>query len=211
MKGTTFPGVYRDKHGSETIELHNDGDILRTTIRGVAFCGDDFDSLAPAADTAPDALVSFTLGAGSLCDCGLRVEIPIHISLRGSVAEGILDAKLDIGAPAANGGVEHEHLQLTLACDGSRITSPGTSGYFESELREIQKQLPEDIYLKTCFNCLYADYSPYGYGLFGSMLCFRNIKNEYLQVSNKEEFWAIHGRQERLVQETHLCEEFERG
>ena len=43
------------------------------------------------------------------------------------------------------------------------------------------------------------------------MLCFRNIKNEYLQVSNKEEFWAIHGRQERLVQETHLCEEFERG
>ncbi|MCE9532807.1 MAG: hypothetical protein K8T89_17050 [Planctomycetes bacterium] len=42
------------------------------------------------------------------------------------------------------------------------------------------------------------------------MMCFRNLKAEYLKVTTKKEFWSVHGRQDRFVQETYLCPEFER-
>ena len=40
------------------------------------------------------------------------------------------------------------------------------------------------------------------------MLCFRNIPDEYSQVSDKASFWAVHERFERQVQETYLCPQF---
>lgn len=70
--------------------------------------------------------------------------------------------------------------------------------------------MPEGVFIKACINCRYSDYSPYGHGLFGCMTCFRNIKAEYLKVTTKQEFWSLHGRQDRFVQETYLCGEFER-
>jgi hypothetical protein len=42
------------------------------------------------------------------------------------------------------------------------------------------------------------------------MMCFRNLKAEYVKVTTKEQFWSLHGRQDRLVQETYVCPEFER-
>jgi len=29
---------------------------------------------------------------------------------------------------------------------------------------------------------MFSDYSPYGHGLFGCMMCFRNLKEEYVKV-----------------------------
>jgi hypothetical protein len=92
-----------------------------------------------------------------------------------------------------------------------RQTSSGDSGgWFEGEWLDIQKALPEAVVIKACINCLYSDYSPYGHGLFGCMMCFRNIKDEYLRVNSKQSFWSVHGRQERMVQETYLCPDFAR-
>jgi hypothetical protein len=42
------------------------------------------------------------------------------------------------------------------------------------------------------------------------MMCFKNLKNEYLKVTSKDEFWSVHDRFDRLVQETYLCPEFSR-
>jgi len=64
--------------------------------------------------------------------------------------------------------------------------------------------------MKACINCLYSDYSPLGHGLFGCMMCFRNLKAEYVKVTTKDELWPIHDRYDRLVQETYLCPDFER-
>ncbi len=80
---------------------------------------------------------------------------------------------------------------------------------FEDELLEIQKQLPSGTCMRACINCLYSDYSPYGHGLFGSMMCFRNLKTEYLRVKSKSDFWGVHDRYEEMVQETYFCDEFE--
>jgi hypothetical protein len=208
MTDAIYAGIYADQHGSEALVFRNDSTILTTTIRGVLFSGSDFDSLEPILNAEAEPLGSFTLNSGYLCNCRFTIEIAVPVMLSKLLTPGILTADLDLGAPAINGGVEYEILLLTLTLGELRIVSSGGSGFFENELLAIQRQLPEGAYLMACINCLYSDYSPYGNGLFGDMLCFRNIKDEYLLVTSKDEFWAVHGREERRVQETYLCEEF---
>jgi hypothetical protein len=78
-------------------------------------------------------------------------------------------------------------LQLTLEYGDDRVASSGTSGWFEDELAQVQRQLPQSVFIKACINCLFSDYSPSGHGLYGQMMCFRNIKTEYLQVKSKQD------------------------
>jgi hypothetical protein len=205
----TYPGTYIDPRGREILQIVNDGATLVTTIRGVRFAGRDFDSLAPAADTPGDQLLLFTLSSGELCACKFTFEIPLPLVVHGRPGVGTLHVELDLGRPAPRGGIDHEHLRLSFAHGDSLVTSSGLSGLFENELLELQSRLPQDVHLKACINCLFSDYSPYGQGLFGNMLCFRNIKEEYLRVTSKVEFWEVHGRQDRQVQETFLCEQFQ--
>jgi len=205
----SYPGTYVDQGGRETLQFLNDGTTLATTIRGVRFAGPDFDALAPNAATPADQLRLFTLNNGDLCACKFNFEIPLPVMAHSRPGSGILQVELELGKPTANGGIDQEHLQLSFAHGDSVVSSSGSSGLFECELLELQSRLPEGVYLKACINCLYSDYSPYGQGLFGSMLCFRNIKEEYLRVTSKAEFWAVHGRQDRQVQETFLCEQFQ--
>jgi hypothetical protein len=124
--------------------------------------------------------------------------------------DGSLSVEVMLGGPAANGWLDREQLLIILDYDGKQIAGSGTSGWFEDELLSIQRQLHEGVFIKACINCLYSDYSPSGHGLFGCMLCFRNLKAEYLKVKTKQDFWSVHGRQDRFVQETYLCPEFER-
>jgi hypothetical protein len=98
--------------------------------------------------------------------------------------------ELALGDPAPNGRLDREQLRIVLEYDDQRFVGHGTSGWFEDELLAIQSQLPEGVYIKACINCLYSDYNPYGHGLFGCMMCFRNLKAEYLKVTTKKEFWS---------------------
>jgi hypothetical protein len=210
MSEAIYQATYRDQNGHDAIVVRNDGTTLTTHIRGVVFSGVDFDCLAPADATTSAALATFSLHCGALCNCVIAVEIPVPIAKPDEVVEGLLRAELTLGELAANGGLDLELLRLTLLGGGREWVSSGTTGYFEDELLDLQRQLPSDAYLLACFNCQYSDYSPYGNGLFGSMLCFRNIKEEYLRVRSKQEFLSVHGRAERFVQETYLCKEFAR-
>lgn len=204
-----YPVTYSDANGSETTTLENDGETLRVILRGVELCGPDFDSLSPAG-ASPDDLRSFTLNQDCLCACRLECRIPVPVNDHGRLSEGTLVVTLVLGEPTPRGGLDREELRIVLEHDGRKIAGPGTSGWFEDELLAIGAQLPEGVFIKACINCLYSDYSPYGHGLFGWMMCFRNLKEEYVKVTTKEEFWSVHGRQDRLVQETYVCPEFER-
>lgn len=204
-----YPATYSDAHGTEATTIGNDGEVLTLSVRGVEFAGRDFDSLEPNG-AGPEQLQRFTLNQGCLCSCRIACRVPVPVHDRGKLLDGSLFVELVLGDPAARGGLDREHLRIVLEYDGNQFAGSGTSGWFEDELLGIQAQLPEGVFIKTCINCLYSDYSPYGHGLFGCMMCFRNLKAEYLKVTTKQEFWAVHGRQDRFVQETHLCPEFER-
>lgn len=204
-----YPTTYSDARGSESTIIVNDGQELTVHLRGVRFVGHDFDSLEPK-DATTEQLTQFNLCKGDLCSCRIQCRIPIPVQSPDKVHDGVMFSDLVLGDPAPNGGIDEERLSIVLQYDGQRIAGPGTSGWFEDELVQIQSQLPEGTFIKACINCLYSDYSPFGHGLFGGMMCFRNLKMEYLQVTSKEEFWSVHGRQDRFVQETYLCSEFER-
>lgn len=204
-----YPTIYSDARGSEATTIANDNKTLRLSLRGVEFAGGDFDSLEPMG-AEPEQLQRFTLNQGCLCSCRIECRIPVPVYERGKLLNGSLAVELVLGNPGANGGLDREELRIVLKYDGQRFVGPGTSGWFEDELLAIQSQLSEGAYIKACINCLCSDYSPYGHGLFGCMMCFRNLKAEYLKVTTKKEFWSVHGRQDRFVQETYLCPEFER-
>ncbi len=134
----------------------------------------------------------------------------ILVHKHGKSVDGSLFVELLLGDFAPNDGWDNPHLRIVLEFDGQQFAGSGTSGWFEDELLSIQAQLSEGVFIKSCINCLYSDYSPAGHGLFGGMMCFRNLKGEYRKVKSKQDFWALYGRQDRYVQETYLCPEFER-
>ena len=206
----SYPAKYTDAHGSEETNISNDGETIRMDIRGVNFTGTDFDSLEPSGDTQQDQLAHFALNHNELCSCRIECAIPIPVCGHAKQALGTLSVELILGDPEPKGGLDRETLQITLACDYGRFAGSGKSGWFEDELLEIQSQLPDGVHMRACINCLYSDYSPYGHGAFGCMMCFRNLKSEYLAVKSKQEFWSVHNRYDRMVQETYLCPEFKR-
>ncbi len=205
-----YPAKYLNDLFSEETIIKNDGEILSVQIRGLKFTGDDFDSLSPIEELTPEQEKHIPLWHSSLCSCCIECEITILIYDQGQETSGTLFVRLDLGAPAKNGGLDSEKVKIVLDYKNEIFGGSGETESFECELLEIQQKLPGGIYMKICINCLYSDYSPLGNGLFGCMMCFRNIKSEYKKVSSKDEFWPVHDRYDRIVQETYLCSQFER-
>jgi len=206
----TYVARYFDAHGAEDTTITNDGTTLRMTLRDVEFAGTDFDSLEPNDAATQDQLAKFTLNHNELCSCRIECEVPIPINDHGSQSQGTLFVDLTVGDPEPKGWLDLEVLRLRLTTKHGEFVGSGKSGWFEDELLEIQSQLPEAVYMQACINCLYSDYSPYGHGAFGYMICFRNLKSEYLAVKSKDDFWAVHNCYDRIVQETFVCPEFAR-
>ena len=155
-------------------------------------------------------LSSFRLQQNALCSCVIDAEIPVPVVTPHGTVMGVLAFRLELGDPAPNGGIDREHLTLRLRFGDRDLTSRGWSGWFEDELADLQKQMPEGEYLKACINCAFSDYSPSGHGLFGGLACFRGNKAGYKAVTAKRVLFQIWGTMTGFVQETHLCPEFER-
>ncbi len=202
-----YAARYTDRHGTVETTISSDGCTLTMQIEDTVFEGEDFDSLMPVGGTCSGR---FSLHGGALCGCTIETEIPLTVSTPEGDTRGKVSMVLELGEGAANGGLSVEKLRLVLEYDRLRIGSRGEHGWFEDALMDIGAQLPEGTFIRSCFNCRYADYSPYGHGLYGDMLCFANIREEYLAVVTKDDFWGIADRYERRVQETFLCEAFER-
>jgi hypothetical protein len=206
----TYPTIYTDKYGVEHTTITNDGTLLRILLRGVPFEGTDFDSLEATVAADDPRLSQFSLNKNELCSCHIDCQIPILIVQPHGESDGTLLVHLELGNPTPRGGLDKEILQINLQYQDRCIASAGKSGWFEDELGDIQHQLPDNVYMKACITCLFSDYSPAGHGLFGCMMCFRNIKDEYVKVHSKQDFWRVHTRRERAVQEIFLCPEFQR-
>jgi hypothetical protein len=116
---------------------------------------------------------------------------------------------LELGEPTAKGGLDKERVVFTLRVGNEEFVSPGSSGWFEDEMLELQKLLPEG-YIRSCIHCAFSDYSPHGHGLFGGLACFRDAKDAYRSVDGKQSLFELWDARTEYVQETHVCEQFER-
>jgi hypothetical protein len=205
----SYPAKYRDKLGEVTTTIQNDGKTLRMVVRGIEFCGRDFDALEPTDQVNSSKLADFTLQQGCLCSCVIDCEMRVPVA-GASKADAGLTIHLELGEPKPNGGFDREDLHLSLELNGTCVSSSGTSGWFEGELLDIQRQLPDGVYLSACINCAFSDYSPVGHGLFGDLACFRDYKDGYRSVRTKADLFRIWETMTEFVQETYLCREFER-
>jgi hypothetical protein len=145
-----------------------------------------------------------------LCDYTLELDIPVPVVFHIEKLCGTLHVHLTLGIATPNGGTDREVLFLQLDVAASSYSSQGRAGYFENELVDITKQLPEGMYLQTCFGCAFSDYSPFGNGLFGDMACFRENKQHYLAIKTKRDLLDMWDTHTEFVQETYHCGEFEK-
>lgn len=205
-----YAARYRDRVGQELTTITNNGRVLSLAVRGVQFQGSDFDRLEPTGDLDPSQSSSFTLHKGELCSCVIEAEMPIPVVTPHGMVEGVLTVHLELGDPAPNGGIDREYLTLQLQVEDRGFTSKGWSGWFEDEMLDIQKQLPQATYMKACLHCAYSDYSPLGHALFGDLACFRDNKQSYLSVKTKHNLFGVWNTMTEFVQETYLCPEFVR-
>jgi len=201
-----IPAIYTDKHGTIQTIIINNSLTLTIDLDGTSFSGDTFVFFRPAAtQPLPDR---FTLGElGQLTNYTLSCRIPISTWKEGTHVPGFLlftvdykedETRLDWNAP---------YFDFSFALEDS-IIEIGKLSQFEGVFEILEKKLPANITVKTCYTCLYSDYSVYGNDLFGAMLCFRNIKEQYLKTRGKEKYMDIMDNFDRFVQETYVCEDF---
>ena len=196
-----YPARNQDARGVEATTIHNDGRTLRMVVRGLEFCGSDFDALAapPGLDAATRA--SFSLVQGYLTDFVLEWKMPMGVAVGGRLTEARLDASLTLGSG-------HELLRLVLRWEGG-VAESRERGWFEDAVADLQAQLPEGVSMRCCFACAFSDYHPAGHGLFGGLACFRDSKDGYLAVHSKGDLWPAWPTRTEWVQETFVCPEFQ--
>ena len=81
-----YPSTYRDRNGEVETFIEEERHRLQIMLRGVAFSGDDFDSLTPEhplADRERDLFV-LTPGDPCLCACTLEWSMPLAILAHGA-------------------------------------------------------------------------------------------------------------------------------
>jgi hypothetical protein len=211
----TYPARYRDRFGEEPTAILNDGKTLTMVVRGVQFQGNDFDGFEPQDGSDPALLSSFSFFHGSLCFCVIKADIPVPVVTPTGIMDGLLTFELELGEPLPTGQMDRERLKLLLRVNKQTYRSAGKTGWFEDEMLELQSKLPPGMFMKACINCAFSDYSPYGHGLFGNLICFRANKLGYLRLPSEEDFskdafFDVMETVSEVVQETHLCPEFEK-
>ncbi|CAM5424287.1 hypothetical protein GCM10010329_00720 [Streptomyces spiroverticillatus] len=214
MTGESWVGWYRDRAGTEALTLSTDGRRLHVRIRGHELTGETFTGLFPDPEVPPDDGTFTLTPAGALCGCVLEWDIPMPVYDDGTVHRAALRCLLSLGRPAPgapDGDPERLHLGLALHFDGALFTSGHAENDFAGALAEIQRQLPEGSYLKSCLSCAFSDYYPAGSGaLFGGLACFRDAKDAYREAGDTDAVLAVWDRNSGSVQETHRCPDFER-
>ena len=191
--------TFTDKHGTEKTTIYSDGHSLRMTLRGVLFEDICFDGFEAVEQSSSELLNQFDFQNGMLLFSKLEISIPL-----------IVQNKETESTTWLHGTLEPASLVLKLELEKKTVLSMTKDLWFEENMLSIQKQLDVDEYMKCCFNCQYADYSYGGSDMFGTMFCFRNIKEKYLKVISKDDYVKIFEEYEMQMQETHFCSEFER-
>jgi len=218
----TYKGIYKDSTGTVAIEVINEPNTLTTVIDGVEFSGSELDDLSVEDQSkyTPEQLARFTFLkipiyqtdriSETLCNCSIEIVVPQVIIDTLNTIEFYADLTFEnsLGAPRPDPrrGIEYDNTTLTLTIAGKVYTATG--GDFESAADGIRKQFGDRHHFKNCYGCMYGDYSVYGNSTFGSMLCFRNQKEEYSKVTTKQEYMQL-GPPDGYVQETYCCEQFE--
>ncbi len=190
-----YQGQYSDASGIEDFQIANDGVTLTCRLRGVEFSGQDFDDLEPAPGDRGRSAEPFLVRA-RLSD---RLLVSLHnADFRvGGRDRGRSRSKwISLG--------EGDPLRLALTVEGEAVRISGPARMVRRRNVGFAGGCRKRL-LRCCLFCKFSEYPIGGNGMFGGLLCFRNLKSEIVAVRSKLEFAAVDRRAEKWVQETELC------
>jgi Cysteine-rich CPCC len=81
---------------------------------------------------------------------------------------------------------------------------------FENMILELQKSLPKNYRIETCFFCRFSTYNIAGNDDFGALICMKMNKNEFSKVNSKFSLLDLFEKmgEKEYVNETDYCAEF---
>jgi hypothetical protein len=83
---------------------------------------------------------------------------------------------------------------------------------FENMILALQKSLPKNYKIETCFFCRFSSYNPAGNDDFGTLDCFKNCKAAFVKANNKQSLFDLYEKRKKnnifRVEETDYCNEF---
>jgi len=189
---------FKDAGHDTDIEILNTEEDSRTNplrfeLDGILFCGRDVSCFCLAKEEQyPEAAQKFHIRklGGNTVDgrkspywyelqrYELEIEIPIWLIRKKDKTEvcGILHLAYKY--------VE-EVIDFSISVEGNTYRSDKNTLFFWDALNNISAKMKENYYIKSCFTCQYAEYSPYGEDDYGTMLCYKGCKKECLKVQKK--------------------------
>ncbi len=230
-----YKGTYTDSAGEDPALIRFGATTIGFVTRGVAFMGgpDGYITDLPAGSPA---LAPFTFvenlagtagGAGevrrTLAEFKLCWGMPMGVVAHGREYPGeirVVYHLLDPGGVRNEPGGETVSRTITNLIDltvfySYQRHSMTSSGDFEKVLKYLIAAMGSGVHLKACIACAYGDYPLSGHGCYGSMLCFRNMKDDYRRIAddpeaNREEYLsASHDERVLNTGELYVCPEFQ--
>jgi len=203
---TLYPTTYIDNFGREESSFVSDGMSLKIQLRNHTFTGQNFDSLElKVAEKDTNSNFSFN-EYDSLTNCCFKIKIPIKLKRNSEILDAILSIEIVL---------ENSKYPLIkifeLTFDNNRFdlqNGKETGMWFETQMAQLQRLLPQNIKINSCIFCAYSNYWVAGSDSFGTLLCFKNIKDKIVAVKNKNEYVDIAENNSVSTQETFWCSEF---
>lgn len=203
---TLYPTIYTDNFGSESSSFISDGISLRIQLRNQVFVGQNFDSLELEL-TGHTINGNFSFNEyNSLTDCYFKIIFPIRLKRNYEMLDGALNVEIILQ------NSKHpvtKSFQLTIDNNAFDLQNGAESGmWFESQMIQLQRLLPKDLKIHSCIFCAYSNYWVAGSDSFGSLLCFKDIKDKIVGVNNKSDYIDIADNNGISTQETFWCPVF---
>jgi len=203
---TPYPTTYIDNFGKEESSFISDGMSLKIQLRNHTFIGRNFDSLELKA-AEKDINLHFSFNEyNSLTDCCFKIKIPIKLKRNSAILDAILNIEIIL---------ENSKYPLTkkfaLIIDNNifDLQNGKESGMeFETQMIQLQRLLPQNMKINSCIFCAYSNYWVAGSDSFGTLLCFKGIKDKIVAVKNKDEYVDVADNNGVSTQETFWCSEF---
>jgi hypothetical protein len=214
-KTVEYKGTYQDKFGTEEINIINDFKDISFKVGEFNFVGRNFDDfeLDGYDNFTPEQLKRFTFKPIDIYQSDKKVNELKNFILAFTIPVTILNLKTertiksDLFIKLDINTVDNDtKIFLKIVYNGKEFSA--TSSLFEGAADQINKQIDGEFVIKNCFWCLYSDYSVYGQGLAGSMLCFLKYKDRYLEVKDKDEYMEL-PNDIPSIQEIYYCDSFE--
>ncbi len=207
-------GIYHDAFGTEKITISSNGIYLTTEIRGVKFSGNGFDSLSLDENTITDFSQVPLCGSGQdLHNCYFNIELPFIVETQNNIR--YIKAQYETWNSRSTNNDNNFSSKYALTLNIDDIVYRNEEHDLYSAMATLTKDLPSHVKLKCCFTCKLSCYEPYERPQMGEILCFKGIKDEFLQIdwgSNiyRSLFYRLNliGKKTMYVTESYCCSEY---